>query len=420
MKFIADLHIHGRFSRATSREMDIPMLDRYARKKGIALVATGDFTHPEYFKSLKQSLLPQDTGFYRHGDTQFVLSVEVNNIYSAGGRLRRIHNLIYVPSLETAAQFTAVVDKYGKLAADGRPTLSMSSYELLARLLEVDERAFLVPAHIWTPWFSLFGSNSGFDSLDECFGDLSDRIFAVETGLSSDPPMNWRLSVLDARTLISNSDAHSPSRLGREANVFDCEMTYDSVRETLEKKDRRRFLNTIEFFPEEGKYHYDGHRSCNILMSPAQSLQSGDVCPVCGRKLTVGVLHRVEQLADRRPDEVPGDVIPFLHLVPLEEIIAEALGHGRDTAAVQKSYDDLVRDMGSEFEVLIDAPVAEIEKHGGERVAEAVDRMRRGEVSVTPGYDGVFGIVSLLPGSAKANQSNTEPDAEPGQQLGLF
>ncbi len=420
MKFIADLHIHSRYSRATSKEMDIPMLDKFARRKGIALVGTGDFTHPEYYKSLKEHLTPEGNGLFAHGDTRFIINVEVNNIYSAGGRLRRIHNLIFVPSFETAEKVTEFADKYGKLASDGRPTLSVSSYELLARLLEIDERAFLIPAHIWTPWFSLFGSNSGFDSFEECFGDLSDRIFAVETGLSSDPPMNWRLSVLDSRTLVSNSDAHSPSRLGREANVFDCEMSYDAIRETLATKDRNRFLYTIEFFPQEGKYHYDGHRSCNVSMSPEQSRQSSDTCPVCGRKLTVGVLHRVEALADRKAEDVPKDVIPFMHLVPLEEIIAEAQGHGRDTAGVQRSYEGLIDKLGSEFGVLIDAPIPDIERHGGELVAQAIDRMRQGQVSATPGYDGVFGIISLLPGSHKANQSNTEKETEPGQQLGLF
>ncbi len=420
MKFIADLHIHSHFSRATSREMDIPMLAKYAKKKGIQLVATGDFTHPAYLESLKQNLESVGNGIYVHDGTYFMVNVEVNNIYSAGGKLRRIHNLIFVPSLETATKVAALLDKYGKLASDGRPTLSISSYEMLARLLEIDERAFLVPAHIWTPWFSLFGSNSGFDAIEECFGDLSDRIFAVETGLSSDPPMNWRLSVLDNRTLISNSDAHSPSRLGREANVFDCDLSYDAIKDVLSTGDRNRLLHTIEFFPQEGKYHYDGHRACSVSLSPGESLLNNDICPVCGRKLTVGVLHRVEELADRKADEVPENRIPFMHLVPLEEIVAEALGHGRDTQAVQAMYNKLTEELDSEFEALIDAPVAEIERHSNDKVALAIDRMRKGEVDATPGYDGVFGFISLLPGSSKAARSNTEKETEPGQQLGLF
>ena len=421
MRFIADLHIHSRFSRATSKEMDIPTLGKYAEKKGIKVLGTGDFTHPEYLSSLKQNLKPTGDGLFIHGDTHYILNVEVNNIYSAGGKLRRIHNLIFVPSFETADRVAALLDKYGKLASDGRPTVSISSYEMLARVLEMDERAFLIPSHIWTPWFSLFGSNSGFDAIEECFEDLSDRIFAVETGLSSDPPMNWRLSVLDDRTLVSNSDAHSPPRLGREANVFECGLTWDGIVGTLRAKDKDRLKYTIEFFPEEGKYHFDGHRACNITLSPEQSLLNNDLCPVCGRKLTVGVLHRVEELADRKPKDVPGGMIPFKHLVPLEEIVAEALGHGRDTVAVQKVYTGLVEDLGSEFDVLIEAPTGEIARVAGERVALAVDNMRKGEVNATPGYDGVFGFISLLPDSARGpEQEQGRAEQETGQQLGLF
>ena len=417
MQFIADLHIHSRFSRATSRDMDIPAIAAAAKTKGIKLVATGDFTHPEYLKSLKQHLKPTGAGLFTYEDTYFILNVELNGIYSAGGRLRRIHNIVFVPSFETAEKLTAWLDGYGKLASDGRPTLSLSSYDLLAKLLEIDRRAFLVPAHIWTPWFSLYGSNSGFDSIEECFGDLSKEIFAVETGLSSDPPMNWRLSALDSRTLISNSDAHSPGRLGREANVFDCELTYDAIRDILKTKDRKRFLYTIEFFPEEGKYHYDGHRACNVSFAPAQSLVNDNLCPGCGRQLTIGVLHRVEQLADRKPEEVPTDVIPYKHLVPLEEVIGEALGVGRDTGQVHKMYEAMVAALGSEFEILLNSPVADIEKNSNDRVALGIDRMRRGEVQATAGYDGVFGVIQVLPGAPPTPAAR---DAEPGTQMGLF
>ena len=417
MQFIADLHIHSRFSRATSREMDIPAIAAAARTKGIKLVATGDFTHPEYRKSLKQHLKPTGTGLFTHDDTSFILNVELSGIYSAGGRLRRIHNIVFVPSFETAEKLSAWLDGYGKLASDGRPTLGLSSYDLLAKLLEIDRRAFLVPAHIWTPWFSLYGSNSGFDSIEECFGDLSKEIFAVETGLSSDPPMNWRLSALDNRTLISNSDAHSPGRLGREANVFDCELSYDAIRDVLKTKDRKRFLYTIEFFPEEGKYHYDGHRACNVSFAPAQSLINDNLCPACGRQLTIGVLHRVEDLADRKPEEVPADVIPYKHVVPLEEIIGEALGVGRDTGQVHKLYETVVTALGSEFEVLLDAPTADIEKHSNERVALGIERMRKGEVQATAGYDGVFGVIQVLPGNPPTPAVR---DAAPGTQMGLF
>jgi len=420
MKFIADMHIHGRFSRATSKDMEVPVLAKSARKKGIQLVATGDFTHPEYLRMLKEQLTPLDNGLFEHDGTRFILNVELNSIYSAHGRLRRIHNVVYVPSFETADKLISHLDKYGKLASDGRPTLSLSSYEILAKLLEIDEQAFLVPAHIWTPWFGLFGANSGFDSIEECYGDLSHEIFAVETGLSSDPPMNWRLSALDNRTLISNSDAHSPTRLGREANVFDCEMSFAVIRDVLKRKDRNRLLYTIEFFPQEGKYHYDGHRNCGVVLAPEESLLNNDLCPVCGRKLTVGVMHRVDTLADRKPDEVPDDAIPFMHLVPLEEIFAEALGHGRDTVAVQAAYTKLIEAVGSEFDALIEAPVDEIEKHAGEKVALGIDRMRRGEVDASPGYDGVFGVIGVLPGSKKRRLEVVEKNGEPGEQMGLF
>jgi len=417
MQFIADLHIHSRFSRATSRDMDIPTIAATAKTKGIKLVATGDFTHPEYMKSLKQQLKPTGSGLFKYDDTYFILNVELNGIYSAGGRLRRIHNVVFVPSFETAETLTVWLDGYGKLASDGRPTLSVSSYDILAKLLEIDRRAFLVPAHIWTPWFSLYGSNSGFDSIEECFGDLSKEIFAVETGLSSDPPMNWRLSALDNRTLISNSDAHSPGRLGREANVFDCELTYDAIRDVLKTKDRKRFLYTIEFFPEEGKYHFDGHRACGVSFAPSQSLLNDNLCPGCGRQLTIGVLHRVEQLADRKPDEVPIDVIPFKHLVPLEEVVGEALGVGRDTAHVHKMYESMVAALGSEFEILLNSPIPDIEKNSNDRVALGIDRMRRGEVQATAGYDGVFGVIQVLPGVPPTPAAR---DAEPGTQMGLF
>jgi len=420
MKFIADLHIHSRFSRATSREMDIPSIARYAKKKGIGLVATGDFTHPEYMKSLRRHLAPGPDGLYVHENTHFIVNVEVNNIYSAHGRLRRIHKLIFVPSLEAAERVSAMLARYGKLESDGRPTLSISTYEMLLRVMELDEQAFLVPGHIWTPWFSLYGSNSGFDNLEECFGDLSREIFAVETGLSSDPPMNWLLSSLVRRTLVSNSAAHSPSRLGREANVFHCELDYPTLREVLRTKDRARFLYTIEFFPEEGKYHYDGHRACKVCLAPEESSASGDICPVCGRKVTVGVLHRVMELADRKPADVPDNVIPYKHLVPLEEIISEATGHGRDTGAVQKTYEDMLAALGSEFDILLDAPVDAIRQQAGDKIALGIERMRRGEVEKEPGYDGVFGRISVVPGAAAPQAPPADEETTSGGQLGLF
>ncbi|MGQ9678749.1 MAG: endonuclease Q family protein [bacterium] len=419
MRFIADLHIHSRFSRATSQDMDIPAIARAAKMKGIKLVGTGDFTHPRYFDSLKTHLREGGNGLFLYGDTYFILSAEVNNIYSEGGRLRRIHNLIYAPTIESAQRITKMLSQYGKLEVDGRPTVSISSYNLVARVLEIDPRAFIVPAHIWTPWFSLYGSNSGFDSFEECFGDLADEVFAVETGLSSDPPMNWRLSELDKKTLVSNSDAHSPSRLGREANVFDCELDYDTLRLVLKTKDRSRFLFTIEFFPEEGKYHYDGHRNCGVRMSPNEAMLSGNMCPICGKGLTVGVLHRVEELADRKPDETPKDLIPFRHLVPLEEIVAEALGQGRDTVGVAHRYEELIQNLGSEFEILMEVSIEDI-RRVDEKVAEGVERMRQGHVNLEPGYDGVFGIVQVLPGEKRRTVEPGELGRGEDKQMRLF
>ncbi len=417
MYFIADLHIHSKYSRATSEDMVIPTIARAAKRKGIKLVGTSDFTHPAYFALLQKQLKDAGNGLYLYDDVFFIINTEVNNIYSAGGHLRRIHNLIFVPSLETAAAISNFLANYGKLAADGRPSVSISSYEMLCRIIEIDPKAFIVPAHIWTPWFSLYGSHSGFDSFQECFGDLSAEVFAVETGLSSDPPMNWRLSELDKKTLVSNSDAHSPSRLGREANVFDCELSYDALREVLKTKDRKRFLFTIEFFPEEGKYHYDGHRSCGVRLAPADSILSSDICPICGRKLTIGVLHRVEQLADRKPDQLPDDTIPFKHLVPLEEIIAETLEMGRETAAVSKKYDELINTLGPEFEILMNVPIEEIVRLD-EKIALGVERMRRGEVNVEPGFDGVFGVVQVLPGTKRMPVE--QKHGGKGEQLKLF
>lgn len=419
MRFIADLHIHSKYSRATSQEMNIPAIARAAKIKGIKLVATGDFTHPEYFALLREHLKDGENGLYLYGDTYFILSTEVNNIYSAGGKLRRIHNLIYCPSLESAQKINNMLTRYGRLEVDGRPTVSISSYDLVARVSEIEPRAFVVPAHIWTPWFSLFGSNSGFDSFEECFGDLSDEVFAVETGLSSDPPMNWRLSALDKKTLVSNSDAHSPSRLGREANVFNCEMDYDTLRAVLKTKDKSRFLFTIEFFPEEGKYHYDGHRNCGVRMNPTEAMLSGNVCPMCRKPLTVGVLHRVEELADRKPGTQPADVIPFKHLVPLEEIIAEALEMGRDTAGVARRYEELISALGSEFEILMDVPIEDI-KSVDARVGEGVEMMRQGRVTVEPGYDGVFGVVQVLPGDRRRTLEIEEDVKGDDKQMRLF
>jgi uncharacterized protein (TIGR00375 family) len=405
---IADLHIHSRYSRATSQEMSVPKIVEYAKLKGIGMVGTGDFTHPAWLKELKDQLTERD-GYYEHGGVRFLLNVEVNNIYTRHGRLRRVHNLIFAPDFPTVDRINQYLGRYGKLASDGRPILSLDTYDMYRALLDISAAVFIIPSHIWTPWFSMFGSSSGFDSIDECFGDLKDRFFAVETGLSSDPAMNWRLSVLDNYALVSNSDAHSPSRLGREANVFKEDLNYSSLVEILKSRDPSRFLYTIEFYPEEGKYHFDGHRKCDVRLSPREARFNNNLCPVCSKNLTIGVLHRVEALADREEGFLPPNRIPYKNLIPLEEIIAEAAGVGRDTAVVRNEYLKLCRQFGSEFEVLISAPFEALKAATQEKVAQGVIRARQGEVIINPGYDGEFGTVRIFP-----------EEKAPESQLGLF
>ncbi len=405
---IADLHIHSRFSRATSQEMTIPKIAEYAKLKGIGMVGTGDFTHPGWLKELKAHIEYKD-GIYEYSGVKFVLTVEVNNIYTKNGRLRRIHNIIFAPDFTCVEKINGYLARYGKLEADGRPIISLATEEMLKGLIDISPDIFLVPSHIWTPWFSLFGSNSGFDSIEECFGKFTDKVFAMETGLSSDPAMNWRLSILDNITLISNSDAHSPNRLGREANVFSEELDFFSLREVLKNKDRSRFLYTIEFYPEEGKYHFDGHRKCQVRLSPKEAKLNNNLCPVCSRSITIGVLHRIELLADREEGFNPEKKIPYKNLIPLEEIVAEAMGVGRDTVGVRNEYLKLCRTFGNEFEVLLNTPVNELKNSTQEKIAQGIERARLGNVIINPGYDGEFGTIKLFEQSTPAES-----------QLGLF
>ncbi len=407
---IADLHIHSRYSRATSQEMAVPKIVEYAKLKGIGMVATGDFTHPAWLKDLKEKLVYRD-GIYWYDGIRFILNVEVNNIYTRYGKLRRVHNLIFAPDFETVEKINRYLGRFGKLEADGRPILSLDTYDMCRVLFEINPEIFVIPGHIWTPWFSLFGSNSGFDTVEECFGDLKDRIFAMETGLSSDPAMNWRWSALDAYALVSNSDAHSPTRLGREANVFRDDLDYQGLKAVLQRPDPQRFLYTIEFYPEEGKYHFDGHRKCQVRLSPREARFNNNLCPVCSRSLTIGVLHRVETLADREEGYRPEGRVPFRNLIPLEEIIAEALGVGRDTAVVRNEYLKLCRQYGSEFEVLLNVSAADLKNTTREKVAVAVEKARRGEIIINPGYDGEFGAIRIFA---------DEQSASAQQQLGLF
>jgi len=410
-RFIADFHIHSKYSRATSPEMDVEHLSRFAEIKGIALLGTGDFTHPFYLAELKEKLQPLDNGLFLNGNTRFILTAEVCNNFYSGGSGKRMHTLIFAPGFETAERINARLQGYGKLGSDGRPQLKLSARDLLTMVLDIDERCLVVPAHIWTPWFSLLGANAGFDSAEECFGDLIGHIHAVETGLSSDPPMNWRLSQLDRFCLLSNSDAHSPAKIGREANLFETELDYDAIMTAIKTRDNGKFLRTLEFFPQEGKYHYDGHRKCDVVLSPRESMRQEDRCPQCGQRLTIGVMHRVEELADRPEGYVPPGAIPCEHLVPLAEIIAEATGKGVDTVTVRSAYDHLIQRVGSEFQILMDVPEERLRADVPERIGQGILRMRKGQLHILPGYDGVFGQVRLF---------EEEGPGETRDQLNLF
>lgn len=416
MRFLADFHIHSKYSRATSKDMEVETLAHWAKKKGIALLGTGDFTHPTYFAELQSKLVSTGHGLFqlRKGDegVRFILTTEVSNIYSQGGRVRRIHNLIFAPSFEVAEAIRSRLGNFGKLSSDGRPIFGFSAKELVQMILDISEDCLIVPAHAWTPWFSIFGAHSGFDSIEECFGEMSPHIRVIETGLSSDPEMNWRLSALDEITLISNSDAHSPNRLGREANGFDCELNYGEVIDVLRKKDRRKLLFTIEFFPEEGKYHYDGHRQCGVIFSPFETRSHQFLCPRCQKRLTVGVMHRVEELSDRPEGYIPKKAIPSIHLIPLEEIIAEGLGVRVGTKAVDSEYDRFIERGGSEFHILLEAPPDELASYVPEKILEGIIRMRQGKVSIVPGHDGVYGKINLFP--------ERKGDGGSGEQLKLF
>ena len=413
MKFIADLHIHSHFSRATSRTLDPEHLALWAQKKGIRVVGTGDFTHPGWIAELREKLVRAEDGLYRlkpelqaavnrdlppscAGSTRFLLSGEISCIYKKDGKTRKTHHLILMPDLDTVDRLNAKLDRIGNIASDGRPILGLDSKDLLEMTLEAGDGAFFIPAHIWTPWFSVFGSKSGFDSLEACFGDLTPHIHALETGLSSDPPMNRLLSGLDRYTLVSNSDAHSPAKLGREANLFDTEPDYDHMIRAM--RDGTGFGGTIEFYPEEGKYHLDGHRKCGVRLLPEQTRELGGRCPVCGRPVTVGVLSRVHALADRATPVITRD---FFSLVPLPEVLAELLGCGAATKKVAALYEKILSGIGPELEILMLAPLPQIEAEGGPLLAEAVRRMREGRVIRQEGYDGEYGVIRLFDDAEK-------------------
>jgi DNA helicase-2/ATP-dependent DNA helicase PcrA len=408
MKFIADLHVHSHFSRATSRTLDPEHLALWAKKKGISVIGTGDFTHPGWVSELQEKLVEAETGLFQlrpelektiegeipescQGPTRFLLSGEISCIYKRGDRTRKLHHLILMPDMGSVLRLQERLGRIGNILSDGRPILGLDSRDLLEIVLEVSDRSFFIPAHIWTPWFSIFGSKSGFDSLEECFGDLTPHIYALETGLSSDPPMNRLLSGLDNYLLVSNSDAHSPAKLGREANLFDTELDYDQMLRAMKEGDG--FKGTIEFFPEEGKYHLDGHRKCQVRLHPEETRTHQGICPSCGKPLTIGVLNRVYELSDRDTPERPKD---FFSLIPLPEILSEILVCGPSTKKVSSLYEDLLITLGPELQILMNVPLKDLEMAGGILLAKAIDRMRRNQVIREEGYDGEYGVMRLF------------------------
>lgn len=448
MKFVADLHLHSKYSRAVSQNMTLPNMALWAKYKGISVVATGDFTHPFWLEQLKNELEGKGNGLFRlktnetvflrkserlKQEISFMLSCEISSIYSQGGQTRRIHNLFFFPKLTSVEKFNSKLLKRGaNLRSDGRPIVGITSRDLVEIALSCDSKALVVPAHAWTPWFSVFGSFSGFDSIEECFDDMSQYIYAIETGLSSDPAMNWQIEDLDRRSILSFSDAHSLEKMGREVTVFEGEeISYDSIYHAIvgPGSESAKIAFTIEFHPEEGKYHFTGHRDCNFSQSPEESKKNGNICPVCHRPLTVGVMHRVEQLKTRDQKletrnqegvkwvfDLEGKRPPYVSLVPLGEILAEVFGVAAGTKKVNDVYLSLVNGLGNEFRVLMKAGLSEIRKLSTERVAEAISKVRMRDIVVEPGYDGKYGVVAIW----SEGQDVTKDMPEEKTQLNLF
>ncbi|MCK4311180.1 MAG: UvrD-helicase domain-containing protein, partial [Candidatus Cloacimonetes bacterium] len=421
MKFIADFHIHSHFSIATSKQLVPEYLDYWAKLKGITVVGTGDFTHPGWIKELKEKLEPaelslfklkkefilpnlppesfrdQNLGSFEKKQVRFLLTSEISNIYKKAGKVRKVHNVIFAPDFETAEKIQqSLVNIGGNITSDGRPILGLDSKDLLEIALNSSENILFVPAHIWTPWFSVLGDKSGFDSIEECFEDLSEHIYVVETGLSSDPPMNWICSFLDKYTLISNSDAHSPEKLGRNANIFNTDLSYNSIVNALKSGNPEQCLGTIDLFPQEGKYHYDGHRKCGILWDPVETLKHNRICAECGKKVTVGVMNRVVQLSDREDFKERRNRLPFYSIIPLKEILSEISGVGPNSKKIDKEYYSLLKNIGSELDILLNIPIDEIKNKGTEILSEAIKRMRNGEIYIKEGFDGEFGVIKVF------------------------
>jgi len=415
MRVISDLHIHSKYSRATSEKMNIEEITRFARVKGLNLVGTGDFTHPRWLKELSEDLVKEpNTNIYKpakdpESSVHYMVTSEVSTIFNFGGEIKKVHHVILTPSLETAVQVNERLARYGDLTVDGRPILDTTAPQLVEEVMEVSDENVVIPSHAWTPWFSIFGAFSGFDRVEDCYQDMTKHIPALETGLSSDPPMNWRLSTLDKFALVSNSDSHSswPWRIGREANVFELsQLTYREVTDAIRKKDSKRFKFTIETDPAYGKYHWTGHRNCNVSLSPQEAIKLGNRCPVCRRRLTKGVEQRVEELADRPVGFKPEGAIGYMHLLPLSEIIATVLQTTYPGAPkVWSIYNALVERFSDEYTVLIDAAKEEMSKVVDPKIAEAIVRVREGKVRVIPGYDGVYGRLVIFEGKEEEKPS---------------
>ncbi len=423
MRFIADFHMHSHFSIATSKNCIPEHLDYWARLKGITVIGTGDFTHPGWTTELKEKLEPAEEGLFKLKEVyrkdpalaapftsvrkvRFVLSAEISSMYKKQGKVRKVHNVILAPDFPAVEKIQHALQKIGgNITSNGRPILGLDSRDLLEIALHASEDIFFIPAHIWTPWFSALGAKSGFDSINECYDDLANHIYAVETGLSSDPAMNWTCSFLDAYTLISNSDAHSPEKLGRECNIFNTEFSYTGITNTLKTGDPKQFLGTIEFFPQEGKYHYDGHRKCNILWDPVETLRHDSICPACNKKVTIGVMNRVVQLSDRENILTRKNRHPFYSIVPLKEILSEITGIGPSSKKVHALYLDCITKFGSEFDVLLHRPIAEIKSAGFNSLAEGIQRMRDGDVIIREGFDGEFGKIKVFEKSERTDRN---------------
>jgi uncharacterized protein (TIGR00375 family) len=402
MRIIADFHIHSKYSRAVSKMMDIDHICQWAKIKGIDLVGTGDFTHYKWLAEIKEKLVEDGSGLLVSKDgykQKFMLTSEISCIFKQGDKCRKMHLIVFAPSIKTVEKINFELNKIGNIHSDGRPILGLSAYNLAKLIFDIDERCMVIPAHAWTPWFSIFGSKSGFSSIEECFGDLTSKIYAIETGLSSDPEMNWRLSALDNITLISNSDAHSMQNLGREANVFELDknkFTYDEICDIIKTKDKKRFPKTLEFYPEEGKYHFDGHANCKLVVNPFETQYADGRCPVCRRPMTIGVAWQVAKLADRKVSKQLKSFPDSQHLVPLREIIANAYGVGVQSKKVNNLYFELVEKFGSELHILLDLDKKYILSNFPERIAQGIINVKSNDLTIDPGYDGIYGKVHIF------------------------